>query len=71
MGLESITAYRPGHGLEGLMVGILGLWIGLLLEARLGIELGVLRGTGELGGVGIRGIEIHGRQSLATSHKSD
>jgi len=47
------------------------MWVGLLLKPRLCIELGVLRGIGELAAVRIRIIEIHGWHSLATSHNLD
>lgn len=59
------------HAGERGVLGILAWSVWLLLEARLWIKLGVLRGIRKLAAVRIRVIEIHRRHSLATSHSSD
>jgi hypothetical protein len=68
--LNAITPHGATHARERRRLRVLPMWVGLLLESRLCIELGVLRGIGELPAIRIRVIEIHYRHSLATSHNS-
>ena len=68
--LNAITPHGATHARERRGLPVLPMWVGLLLEPRLCIELGVLRGIGELAAIRIRVIEIHYRHSLATSHNS-